>query len=457
MTSDSSASPKISGSFFFFEFEVFHMLIEVVVDISIDKFIKLLSYYKQKQILFYCSIMGSGASAVSPVHHLDDEILETRLLSSGESISALLKYLEEEGKSSILNWYLDILEYKNMEPKNLLLRAMEIRAHYDNLILNKVENAKTMIAIWQSVDRTLPCKNGNLEISIEKISRRLDEAKRYTLSLLSKEVDGFEKSTHLRNLQCIESKSHLLEKTCIKKIPIQLSDDLQQSHNDILLIEESPLNASRIAKSLEANGHFVCQAHHGRVAIHLTIMSGIKFGAVLIDMSMSTMDPLEVVQKIKASCNGTIFISKPPQLLQSKSLRMSALSKASQHMFFSNRIASLDIKNQQLSTTSILDTAESPVFIALFKNNPTYQLDPTYFDEAVSMKTTLNSEMVTDLSILGLIFELHSIINKLYNSDSETDGRPLSSVTNSEEGDYLDDKIEACISILSKFKKLLGM
>ena len=400
--------------------------------------------------------MGSGASA-SSTPHLDDDILEKRLLSSGESISALLKYLEEEGKSSILNWYLDILEYKITEQKNLILKAMEIRAHYDNLILNKVDNAKTMIQIWQSVDKTLPCKSGNLDISVEKISKRLDEAKRFTLSLLSKEVEGFEKSTHSKKLRSIESKSHLLKKTCIKKVPTALSEDLHQSYNDILLIEESPLNASRIAMSLEANGHFVCQAHHGRVAIHLAITSGVKYGAILIDMSIKTMDPLEVVQKIKASYRGTVFISKPQQLLKSKSLRMSGLSQSKKRTFLSTRITSHDIKTQNLNTTAILDAVESPVFVALFKNNPTYQLDASFFNEAVSMKTTLNSEMVTDLSILGLIFELHSVINKLNNLDNENNGRPISSVTTTEEEDQVDDQIEACISILSKFKKLFHL
>ena len=141
--------------------------------------------------------MGASSS-VSPGRNIDYDI-ESTILSTGESISAFLKYLESKGKGSILTWYLDILEYKLTEPKNLLLNAMKIRLHYDHLV-NKREDVKTMTTIWQSVDKTLPLHIDNSKTFNEKLSSRLEDAKKLTLSLLSEEVKCFRDSQYYYEL-----------------------------------------------------------------------------------------------------------------------------------------------------------------------------------------------------------------------------------------------------------------
>ena len=63
--------------------------------------------------------MGSGltSSITSSSHDIIDnneqiEKLQARLLTSGETLSAFLKYLEGQGKDCILKWYFDILDYR---------------------------------------------------------------------------------------------------------------------------------------------------------------------------------------------------------------------------------------------------------------------------------------------------------------------------------------------------------
>ena len=414
--------------------------------------------------------MGSNTSTIIPVNQLDDEIFESRLLSTGEWLSAFLKYLEENGKGCILNWYLDIIELRVARPQKFVLKSTEIRLRYDHLVNNssKNENIKSIIAIWQSVDKTLPynCESvlfprTNIKSLDESTIKRLDDAKRFTLSLLSEEVEGFDNSKYSSELHYIESRSHYLGKTFIKRSPTEISDELQQNHNDVLIIEDSPLNALRMATSLEANGHFVSQAHHGRVGVHMAIVSGIKFGAILIDMNMKSMDPVEVVQQIKAFYNGTVYFSKPLQLLRSKSVR---ISRRIRPMFVSHRVSNQDPARRLSANFDSSDkskTDSSTAFISMVKNNPTYRHNKMHFNGFVSFKTSLNSETITDLSIMTLIFEFHNILRHMSTGSAttvspaeETDrSRPPSSTSTYEN----EHSKESCEDMLSKFKRLIGL
>ena len=392
--------------------------------------------------------MGASSS-ISPATCQNNYDIESTVLSTGESMSAFLKYLEGNGKGSILTWYLDILEYKLTEPKNLLLKATKIRLYYDDLV-NKSEDTKTVALIWRSVDQTLPL-NINSKTSSGKFSSRLDDAKNLTLSLLSKEVKCFRQSQYYNELRATVNRTDSVD---WKRLAAQKNNDLRtttkQIHCHVLVMEESPLNSSRMTTYLEANGHFVCQAHHGRVGIHLAIASGINFGVILIDMTMKTMDPLDVAKQLKAHFNGTISFSKPHQLLQSKSVRLPSFRKPN---FLSSRTSKR--ADKVLAPVKITDNIGQglPILISLVKNNPTYRFNKNFFQGFVSAKTFTDSDIIVDMSFLTLIFEFDNIIRGQVSSSREHDRVPSSLATSNELEDSDEDKRQ--IPYLNEFFKLI--
>ena len=63
---------------------------------------------------------------------------------------------------------------------------------------------------------------------------------------------------------------------------------------------------------LEANGHRVRQANHGRVGVHIASLN--RFDAIFVDLSMKTMDPYEVIKRIKVNMSSSKTLYYNPSL-----------------------------------------------------------------------------------------------------------------------------------------------
>ena len=411
--------------------------------------------------------MGSGASTVTPKNQFDDhETLETKLLSSGESLSAFLKYLEGKRKDCLLTWFLDILEYKATESKNLLAKAMEIRSRYDHMVNKPGEDSKTMLTIWKSVNNTLPCKlesvlwrePKNQKIN-EKTLKKLEDTKKFTLSLIANEVDDFLKSEYAHEWKNAAIGRNFVGKKYLTKVNTELSPELKQKYNNVLIIEDSPISSSRMTKLLEINGHFVCQAHHGRVGIHLASVAVIKFDAILIDMNMKTMDSLDVVRQLKAFYNGKVYKSKSIRLDRCQSVH---LSKPKRFSFHSSKTANKSVKETDTLCDDYNENENKncPLFISLSKNNPTYRCNKTFFNGSINLTTFCESQTVADVSILALMFEFHTILKNQHlleenenDNEIENDNRKVSSVCTDDDDDVKNNdnngKDGSCLPFLS--------
>ena len=395
--------------------------------------------------------MGSGSSIVTPDQGFDYDILESSLLKSGESLSELLKYLEDKKKDCILYWYLDILEYSATESKNLLLKAMEIRTRYDHLI-NKLGGDKNLlIEIWKSVDKTLPNKgdsilwrNDSCELNGKMITR-LAEAKRFSLSLLANEINGFCRAQYWCSWDDALSAGKFSSESIKRKNSNKMTTESQKKYDRVLIIEDSSINAQKIAESLAAKGHTTCQAYHGRIGVHLAIVSENKFDSILIDMSMTTMDPIEVVQQIKAFYNGKVHISQPLKVFQSKSLRAGKSNRRNTPMFYSSRV----IKHEEKVSYSLNQNnndikADGSIFISLVKNNPTYRFNRSYFHGSINLLTYVDCDTIADVSILALSFEYYNILKEVENISKVIDRIPSSVSTST---DNCDNEYMSCIPI----------
>ena len=76
-----------------------------------------------------------------------------------------------------------------------------------------------------------------------------------------------------------------------------------------MIIDDSPQNSWLITQELKAIGnHNIRQANHGWVGVHIASLN--RFDVILVDLAMNTMDPHEVINRIKTACsqNNTLII-----------------------------------------------------------------------------------------------------------------------------------------------------
>ena len=413
--------------------------------------------------------MGSGltSSITSSSHDIIDnneqiEKLQARLLTSGETLSAFLKYLEGQGKDCILKWYFDILDYKLTDETNLSLKSKEIRSRY-NGITNKTtaDNSKLNLTIWKSIDDTLPNSSLFWQQNKEMLLKKLDAARKLTLSLLADEVEGFYLSSFCPTYY---TGSDITGNIKIDR-KSEISDELKIKYNRVLIIDDSPTNASRTAKMMGTNGYNIIQAHHGIVGVHLATVASNKFGAILIDMNMTTMDPVEVKERIQAVYNGQVYTTSSSTLetnkSQSKSLRISTRKTATK--FNSTRMVDKSELNKSVKSIvtvkSHSDDGNSEkyletIFISLVRNNPIERFDKTLFHGSIALETYVESDLVTDLSIITLMFDFHDILKKLNDKESSTSIRGASSVSMIDKDAEEEEEEIRFESFLKKIKQL---
>ena len=375
--------------------------------------------------------MGSAASTVTSQTSSNLKIsqMEDNILSSGESLSAFLKYLEKIGKGCILNWYLDIVEYRDVECQNVTIKAMEIRSRYEHMI-NKRNESTTLLAIWKSVDTTLPCNGDGSLWSQSTIRKRLDSAKFFTLSLLLKEIDGFYKSIFFTEYELTTSNSKYASKL--------LCEGFIRNFDTILVIDDSSVRTNKMATLLENDGHVVFRANHGRVGVHLATSNSISFGSILINMNMKTMDPLDVIKQIRACYNGTVHISKPLQF----TLCLRKFNEKNTNLIVKQGTMDQD-KSFIHTTDDYIDEVKrsEPVFVSLVENCPSYICNQSYFHGSINIESAPNTPSIpkrrsVDLSLSNLVSDLHLILEQKCHDDGDDLSECYSCPSSSVEEDF---------------------
>ena len=229
------------------------------------------------------------------------------ILGSDEKKSALLKYLESKNKGCLLTWYFDLDEYKRTKFDNLLSKALDLRNKYD-ISFQIGQRDPSAIEVWNSVNETLPrhssasSKSVSVSINVQDNDKKIKIAQDFISSLFVKELDGFLNSNEYRILESTEhntgrvSSKNNAQTSQQEAIPI-LTKELKEKYKNILIIHDSYANSKALSRTLEANGHRVRLANHGRVGVNIATNG--NFGVILIDMCMRTMDPIEVTKDIK--------------------------------------------------------------------------------------------------------------------------------------------------------------
>ena len=244
--------------------------------------------------------MGSGITTprdCGSAQNLNDIVDRTSEVSTLHSIlrsdrwtSALFKYLEERNKIELVTFYLDIQEMRRTKDEFLLQKAFEIRKRYDPL--------KHAIQL-SYLDR--------VNLNSCTISEDLKPAENYCLSRLTNELDQF-----------LESREYSLKyetndyfRESITTVTSTSDKELVEKYKDVLIIDDSAANSKLLSYILEANGHRVRQANHGRVGVHIASLN--RFDAIFVDLSMKTMDPYEVIKRIKVdmSTSKTLYYNTP--------------------------------------------------------------------------------------------------------------------------------------------------
>ena len=365
------------------------------------------------------------------------------ILSTDGSKSALLKYLDSQNKGYILNWYLDIDEYKKVKKENLLFKSIEIRSRY-SLYCNDDD---TESSIWKSVDETLPNHTcADIMVNTHDLNNKLENARILTMSLLIQELGGFSKSSFYSEYNSAvgknDGKSQSHHK--LKKLDVNLEEELKDKYHDILIIDDSPMNSKRLAHILEWNGHRARQANHGRVGINIAVNQ--SFSAILIDTTMTTMEPIEVAKRIKAWYNGNVFLTerneKIPPTLSAKSVYTSAVSNKSadpksisymsqkytndefqnglmmptgNENFVNEAFANLSSKSFGNNNSTV--TTTTCMIIALVKDSHNYKPSRYDIDFLIPLRTTSSSSsskgiVISTLSLLTFFHEFYDIIQQ---------------------------------------------
>ena len=225
-------------------------------------------------------------------HYLYYEISAMKIiLKSDRSISALLKYLERKGKDCILLCYMDIRELGRTKRAYLKQQIHEIRSRYDISQYNG-SHSSWQADVWISVNVTLPC--GSNDIVAADLQASLSQAESYCLTLLILEFREYVDSPEFTAMY--EFKPYI-NKTI--SATVVLDNDLKIKYKHVLIIDDSFTNSQLMTNLMEAHGHRVCQANHGRVGAYLAAIN--HFDVIFIDLSMTTMNPCEVVKRIRMS------------------------------------------------------------------------------------------------------------------------------------------------------------
>ena len=235
----------------------------------------------------------SNSESESDDYDCSQESALNLILKSNRSTSALLKYLEQNDKGCILRWYLDICQYRSTSNDNLIQKASEIKSRY---VPNTVNAHQLLINdIWDSVNETLPKEDfTNSSSDLINLFEKLKNAESLCKYLMTKQLQSFFNSYEYSLMYEVNK----YFSPCVATRGVQkLTEELKYKYKNILIIEDSPNNCQLMTYVLETNGHHVHQANHGLIGVHLATLN--SFDAILIDLSMTTMNPVEVITYIK--------------------------------------------------------------------------------------------------------------------------------------------------------------
>ena len=219
-----------------------------------------------------------------------------RVLRSDRATSAFLKYLDRDNIGYFLMLYLDASQYLSMRNDLLLHKALkQTRSNYSQL--SEIDSTPssddtTIVTNRQELNR-LVTEMLLTQIITETDVKKIEEI---CLMYLIEELQDFITSSHEFSKRFAHN--HTLEsnvKTLKRGTRIT-------KRKRILIIDDSPQNSWFISQELKALGHHnIRQANHGWIGAHIASLN--HFDIILVDLAMNTMDPYEVVSRIKTTCS----------------------------------------------------------------------------------------------------------------------------------------------------------
>ena len=232
--------------------------------------------------------MGSGLTtpksfAHSQSHSYLDDFDIIRVLQSDRLTSAFLKYLDRIGEDYILTSYLKINESKFT--KNMSLLQLRLKETISDDVVFSFRHM-----VEEVLDTIITSSVGFKKLEDFCFLRLTDELPSFVSSHEYLDAYKTNLTTTLGNL-------------------CGFSKELKNKYKNVLIIDDSPQNSRQMSYELKANGHNVRQANHGWVGTYIATLN--HFDVILIDLAMNTMDPYEVIKRIKTTntkCNSTALI-----------------------------------------------------------------------------------------------------------------------------------------------------
>ena len=230
--------------------------------------------------------MGSGISemATKAVQKNYQYSNITRVLQSDHSTSAFLKYLERNVKGCLLKLYLDISQYKQTNNEFLLRQAFT-----DANSICKLNSSVADDNDHSSWPQQLQKLINDILLRPSNITS-IDSIEEFCCFHLSHESKDFVESHEYNPRTRRPSASEIIKK-------LRNVSNTNISNTNILIIDDSPNNSQSLTFQLKSDGHSVRQANHGWIGTHIATLD--HFDVILIDLAMNTMDPHEVIKRIK--------------------------------------------------------------------------------------------------------------------------------------------------------------
>ena len=222
-----------------------------------------------------------------------------QVLRSDRTSSAFLKYLDGKSNGHFLTLYLDIMQYKRTKNDKLLQQSLkDVRSNWDSNLTRDDAPSSPQQGMYDLVTEVLLAQ----AVSSSDVKRLEDVC----VSHLSEELEYFfvshEQSTRRNHSQKFEW-SHGNGYGAV-------NNELRNKFKNVLIIDDSSRNSRLMSNQLKAHGHSVRQANHGWIGTH--IARSHHFDVILVDLSMNTMDPYEVIRRINAisaKCNSSTLIA----------------------------------------------------------------------------------------------------------------------------------------------------
>ena len=209
-----------------------------------------------------------------------------RILKSDRSASALLKYLDHNGKGCCLILFMVITQYKGVNELLLRQALNETRSRYEPLSYQDCEsNFQWQEELYSIVKEIL---------TIPMTSKNVKKLEEFCLLNMTHELQGF-----IDSREFSMRFSHKINRDSSLRTVCEITKELKSKYKNVLIIDDSPQNSRQMSYELKANGHSVRQANHGWIGTHIATLH--HFDVILIDLAMNTMDPYDVIKRIKAT------------------------------------------------------------------------------------------------------------------------------------------------------------